>query len=164
MLVNLMCVYLTVLRQGDKRKYSVNSFNRCKNANTKEWEEEQRNSPDSSVLSTCMRARNFGYSDARLTTFFFHVHDFPKAAAFSFILGSCIACPPITVGFFIIPVFHIRTKNSWDPTLATRNAGGTKIRSVKPKGDIDAIVRRFHIHVTVFSLHSGMRRSEHINS
>lgn len=75
------------------------------------------------------------------TTLSFHIHDSPKLASLTVILGTRIASPPIFFGFSISPTLHIGSQDCRNATITFGYALRPKIRPIEPKGDIDPTVR-----------------------
>ena len=99
-------------------------------------------------------------ANARPSFFLQHIQQFPEITTLSIILGSRIACPPVSVCLAMSPILHIRSQNSWNPTFASWYALGTEIRTVETKRDVNSARRRFN----GFTRAPGKSRSEDIDS
>lgn len=81
-------------------------------------------------------------SDSGASALQFHVQDLPEVATLALILCSSVACPPVLVRFPVVSVLHVWPQNRRNATLAPRRASRVKIRTIKPKRDVDSAIRR----------------------
>ena len=79
------------------------------------------------------------YSHNWSSLFRYHVHYLPVATPLTFVLGRCVAHPPIPV-FLTAPMLHIGSQNCWDTTMTSWCAVRAEIWAIETEGDIYATI------------------------